>query len=305
MRLIEEMGFIDDLRALNGQPQIGVKNILESDSKPCTAIRAELEKLWSAYSDLADANFLGAFRSEPESRHWEMYLGSSLRKCGLELSSGDRGPDLKVEGHTDPIWIEAIAPNQGDPDNPDYLPDLPEAGKAYDVPRDKIILRFTSALETKRAKFAEYLAGGTVAAGDSCVIAVSAGDLPFYPMEDSLPYIVQALYPIGHQFVTFNKETHEVVDSGRHYQPFVLKAGEIEIPKFAFFAEEYNQISAVIFCAKGIGNTAENWGADLVVIHNATASVPLPPGLIGVGMEYSVEIEGEEGQLVWKNHNET
>ena len=299
------MGFIDDLRALNGQRQIGIKNILESNSKPCPAIRAEFEKLWSVYSDLADANFLSAFNSDPESRYWEMYLGASLRNYGIELSSSDSGPDLKVEGHTDPIWIEAIAPNQGDPDKPDYLPDKPEAGEVFDVPREKIILRFTSALETKRNKFAKYLEDGTVGPGDCCVIAVSAADLPFYPMEDSLPYIVQAVYPIGHQYVTFDKETLEVVDSGRHYQPFVLKAGEMNIPKFAFFAEEYNQISAVIFCAKGIGNTAENWGADLIVIHNATASVPLPSGIIGVGMEYSVEIEGEEGQLVWKDHNKS
>lgn len=299
------MGFIDDLTNVAGERHIGVKNILESESEQCVAIRAELEKLWSTCADLTDKEFIPAFNRDPEPRYWEMYLGASLRKLGLELSSGNSGPDLKVEGQKIPIWIEAIAPSQGDPENDDYLPDLPTDAGVYDVPRDKIILRFTGALETKRAKFAEYLEGGVIGSGDPCVIAISAGNLPFYPMEDSLPYIVQAVYPIGHQYMTLNRDTREIVDSGRHYQPFTLKSGAKKIPKFAFFAEEYAQISAVIFCAKGIGNTAANWGQDLIVIHNATASVPLPSGLIKTGIEYSVEIDGEEGILSWKNHNES
>lgn len=304
MRRIEEMGFIDELKSKNSNRPRIVTNILESDSAECQAIRTELEKMWPVYSDLADTNFIAFFNLEPESRYWEMYLGATLRKAGIEVSSNDSGPDIKVDGYSVPIWIEAIAPSQGDPEKADYLPDRPESGKVWDVPRDKIILRLTHALEQKRAKFAKYLAEETVAPDDCCVIAVSAGNLP-YPMEDSLPYIVQAVYPIGHQYVTLDNETLEVVDSGRQHQPFVTKAGEKEIPKFAFLAEEYAQISALIFCAKGIGNTSENWGEDLILVHNAAAKVALSEGLLNCGVEYSVDMNENDGQLVWKNHNKS
>jgi hypothetical protein len=68
------------------------------------------DSLWQIYQPLADKNFLSDCKKHFHQRVWEMYLGVSLIKNGLDISSSGRGPDFVVnKGKENEIFIEATA----------------------------------------------------------------------------------------------------------------------------------------------------------------------------------------------------
>jgi len=121
--------------------------------------RAFVESLWSRYYDLADPNCRTNARNDFLARFWEMYLAVTLCERGFKLERfGNEGPEFYFMHNNRKVWIEAVAPGPGNMEDqvPDYFSsEVTKIGGTkleimVETPVEKIILRFTNALYTKR-----------------------------------------------------------------------------------------------------------------------------------------------------------
>jgi hypothetical protein len=282
-------------------------NLRNSDREIVVEIRKHIDALWRIYQPFADRDFVAEFPRRPEERYWEMYLGCALLDMGMSLRRSDPGPDLLIEHEFGRIWIEAIAPTAGDTNSADRVPDLipiNEGGSAQTVPVEKIILRYTAALEEKRSKFRAYREKGLVSNDDTCVIAISGAHLaPRGGYGDTIPYIVRAVLPFGNQYVSLDKKTLEIVGSGYTLQENIKKASGTAIPTTAFLNGDYDAIAAVIFGPSGIGNTPQRLGIDLITVHNTRSKHRLPLGYLNRGFEYWLVESEASSELKFRQHN--
>ena len=274
---------------------IGYMNLRDGVSEPAKIIRKHCEELWFRYAPYADRHFISQFTLKMEPRYWEMYLGCILLDHGYEIHSLDHGPDFSFIHEDRNYWIEAVCPDPGDESNPDRVPpiiSISEGGGVYDVPVNKILLRLTSALRDKMLVFSQYKEDGVVGADDICIVAISGGRLEHWYTDGSpLPYICRAVFPFGEMYVTFDKETMGVTETGFHYQPEVIKSSGAEVPKTAFFDEEYSQIGGLIYSGKALGMPPKKLGIDLITVHNPTSKNPFTRGIVKCGKEYWKENE--------------
>jgi hypothetical protein len=106
-------------------------------------------------------------------RFWEMYLAVTFLERGYELHRLKRaGPEFGIDIQGKRYWFDAIAPTAGE--GPDAVPQV-EYGRpvASRVPQEQIILRITSALAAKRAKWQKDLAAGRVTEKDGFIVAMN------------------------------------------------------------------------------------------------------------------------------------
>ncbi|MFA5111444.1 MAG: hypothetical protein WC443_08575, partial [Desulfobaccales bacterium] len=121
--------------------------------------KAFVESLWIRYRDLKDSKNL--YLKDPHcrtsalngflSRFWEMYLAVTLHDHGFKLERyGNKGPEFYFWHNNRKVWVEAVAPGPGINENR-----VPGCSNSIlkDVPEEKILLRFTNALDEKRKKY--------------------------------------------------------------------------------------------------------------------------------------------------------
>ena len=118
-------------------PHPGYQNIKVAQYAEEARIQKGLEALWLRYEPYADSDFREEFGRQPDSRFWEMYLTVRFLNTRKELflrseltaARRNAGPDICIRKCSRRIWIEAIAPGQGDDvSNLDRVPDLFSAG---------------------------------------------------------------------------------------------------------------------------------------------------------------------------------
>ena len=161
-------------------------------------VKNKLKALWETYKQYGDKNFRQEFARHTHQRFWEMYLACHLLEQGKTLVPKDdrdqSGPDILIEEAGSRIWIEAVAPTSGATDNPDQVRPMLVDAEVHNVPVGQLLLRVTSQLRDKNAKFLQYLRKGIVAQDDLCIIGISCGDMKGF--EDlSASYINNAFYP--------------------------------------------------------------------------------------------------------------
>jgi type I restriction enzyme S subunit len=144
-------------------------------------VKAFLEDLWARFSPYTNKkHFLSEIRKEDSfyQRLWELHLGCILLNQGYQLTTvGNKGPDFLITVDDKKIWIEATVPMAGKKD--DAVPPLQwNSFVAQEVPEEKIILRFTSAIDEKWKKYKKYLEDGIIKHDDVYVIAVGWNSLP-------------------------------------------------------------------------------------------------------------------------------
>ena len=270
------------------------------DGEHVKFLRHYISGLWEKFAPYADPHFVSEFRLNPNQRYWEMYLGCFLLERGFAIRSQKHGPDFFLELSGKRIWIEAVTASSGKSGSPDQVPEivsLSQGGGAQAVPRDKIILRYRSSLAEKEKKFSEYIGAGVVGSNDIKVIAISCGELKRWPDSDTLPYILSAVYPMGHEYLSFSQETGEVVDQGRHFQPHIHKNNGAEVETLFFLDEAHNNISAVIYGGSDIGNPPHQIGDDLLIAYNPLAKSPLTRGSLKLPRDFWMEDNGEFWRL--------
>jgi hypothetical protein len=249
-------------------------------------IREGLEALWLRYEPYADINFCEEFSKQPDTRFWEMYLtvrfldASKKLRPRAELAAADRdtGPDICIRKSRRHVWIEAIAPAQGDAnENLDRVPDLFPASpdELKDPSRREVELRITSALLEKADKFQDYRENGIVGENDSCVVAISAGQFPLQAAGVGLPHAVTAVYPFGEEYFVIDPKTHKVIDHRFHHSGEIKRVDKKPVLRGAFQHEYFAGVSGLLWSRRSIGNFLGQ-PDDFVFVHNQVAQKPIP-----------------------------
>jgi hypothetical protein len=240
--------------------------------------RRYVEYLWDRFWHyaLADKHSLRDARRHFHQRFWEMYLAVALIGHGLALRGhGEEGPDFYACVGKRKVWFEGIAPGPGDGD--DQVPQM-VYGKCTEVPVEKILLRLTHALITKRERYESAVAKGIVSPDDYYVLAVNSRGIR--PAPDAvMPYCLQAFLGVG-PLAAYLDVQGKVVDSGYQHRPTVWKANGAPVSTSAFLGRDAAFCSAVLHSGVDCANYPEQIGADFFVLHNPNARRPLDAAIL-------------------------
>ncbi len=251
------------------------RNVRDGGHSPLVEGRAFTESLWERYAPLADSHFREDVRAHFIERFWEMYLAVALLDRGISVNPGSgMGPEFSFnQGHRC-FWVEAVAPGPGT--GADRVPEI-EKGVVYDVPTEKILLRFANAITAKRDQYRAALKAGIIAADDGYVLAINSRRIPHAPYGNTLPFYVQALLPFGHLTLMLNRSTREIEDRFYQAREKVLKANAASVGTQPFLDPDFAFVSAVLHSAVDCVNRPEHLGDDFFVLHNPVAACPLDP----------------------------
>jgi hypothetical protein len=269
-------------------------------------LTAYVRDLWADYSqiDIDDRDHVISqlVNDDDEQfwqRLWELQLGSHLFRLGHKTHSPKKGPDFRFEADGITIWVEAISP--GPRDIPAAWLGFARGGEGtiYNAANGEMLLRWTSAFRSKRARFKDYEAEGIIAPGEACVIAVNGGQLSnFWPTPYGIsqkPWCVEVVFPVGPLQAEFlpgsddarwnHSVRHEVFN--RNAKPVML---------YPFITPECSAISALVSCDVGC---SPDMSLPLYVAHNPLANVPLPLGVLGeIAEEWqAVQLDGLPGEF--------
>ncbi len=232
-------------------------------------------------------------------RHFEG-LGASFLAPNV-TKAGQNGPDLGINLDGIRLWVEAVVPTPtGLPD--EWLAPIAKGEfKVWKLPHEEILLRYTSALVSKKKQLDDRRAKGIVSADDAYVIAVNGCLLSAWPGGEShgitqWPFIVEAVFPIGPLTIRVGADGKFLGDARNSHRPSIRNANKSDVPLDNFLNEDWAGISAVIWC----GRKDHLAGLPLLAVHNPKAYVPIPSGALGIDRqhEYSAEDDGEGGYII-------
>ena len=229
-----------------------------------------VEKRWQEYAPYAEPEFLEDAKRDFHAKTWEMYLACVFLKNGFQLQRKTKkeGPDICLLTQSKPIWIEAIAPGPGT--GADAVPGY-QWGVCYDEkPIDKVLLRFTSAIEEKHKIYQNYK---IINKSDPYIIAVNGGRVSHAIVVD----IVSGLFRC-------------------EYRNTIKKSNDAPVSTNIFKDETYNGISAVIYSYSNVVTHPKNIGTEIQFIHNHIAKNKLPLGIFQFGREWWMENEELKGK---------
>lgn len=266
--------------------------------------RSYIDQLWTRTKPYLDSNFSSAFARDPQQRYWELRLAAALLDTGyiLELN-GEGRPDIATRLPSgERLWIEAVAPTLGAPNNPDRPPELIPDGKFRSVPIDQILMRYTQAIREKRDRFRVYRDAGVVNPEDRCVIALNSGGLWPHVEGVGLPRVLNAVYPLGNERVILDNKTGKILRVEREYRGEILRGNGANIPLTAFLDPEYAQISGIIADTARVTGWHQQGNQRFVSVNNPTTTAALPSGFFKLGTEYRGEQNGDGYSLTRKEH---
>ena len=260
---------------------VGYINLRDGQSKIERQIVETLENMWTQYSDYADPDFRAGFARDPESRFWEMYLGCTLLESGKQLLRTEErqatggNPDLCVLNNGRRIWIEAIAPGEGDEGG--FT--LPEGYQRIlrHAPTREVQLRISSALWTKTKIIRRYRDCGDIAENDVSIVAVGAAKFGINAGGPGIPLPLSTVFPIGPNFVRLDSTTLEVVDEGYQHSFEIPRENGPNIPRTAFLDTQFQHVAGLIWSRASIGNMNRSQ-RPLTFVHNPVALKPLEVG---------------------------
>ena len=271
--------------------------------------RALVEALWTRYEPLCgDPDFRKNAMDGKKfnALTWQMYLACVLLDHGHVLErSGGATPDIKVRQPDGTVlWIEATTAEAGEGDNAAKRiygsrvesPDNPGFSSAtYSLDERKMILRYQVAIRAKEEHRFRFLDRKAIAPSDPYVIAINAADVDDADLDDGLPIIVRAVYPIGPQAYVYQVRTdysnpEEHFDHGGHWTrthtPAVKTNKNVDAPTTRFSDGSLPGVSALIFSPHGIWNAPTPIGRECVTVYNGTAANRIAPDTFQFGRSF-------------------
>jgi len=211
-------------------------------------------------SELAPPHMISELETKNDGKFWshiwEALLFDHLKLMGFEFVNdrvsqrGQIGPDFGIKYENKIIWFEAVAPEpEGIPK--DYLePILIGEFRAGTEPHEQKLLRWTSAVKSKKDKIAQYIREGIISENDCVVIAVNSCKLQNFAFNDigisQFPYAVEATYPVGPLSISLNRSGRAIGSATNSIRHKVLNKNNADVPTDSFLNHEYNIVSAVI-----------------------------------------------------------
>jgi hypothetical protein len=263
-------------------------------------VRRQCEELWSDFSELADSNFTERFPHELHQRWFEMYLGATLRRAGLQVTAPKPGPDFRVMVNGRPIFIEAIAPTAGDPLHADavrepvYI-DAEGNPAAAQVPHDQITLRLATAFRQKADAFDRYRRARLVGENGACIIAINIRAI-HHAWPDAEEFWFRALYGVGNRFVVIDRAGGATV-AGRDHRTLLRRASGANEDVAPLLRPGHGNICGVLGSSADLANQPNLLGDDFVLMPHATPSSPYPRGFLRRGAEVLLHADGERWRV--------
>ena len=204
-------------------------------------IKSQIEGFWQIYKSYAPRNFKKEVQRNFHQRWREMFLSVGMINLGFNIitSRKDKGPDLRIQNISDQnIWIEAIAPRSGSKDH--VIPDMRSG--IHDLPESEFLLRLTSAVDSKKSKFVDYLSKGVIKEDDVCIIALSACDLKQYGslMNTPIPALLKIL--AGGGSLTLTKDRSYIAPREN-----IIKNSGADIEVRLFEDPSFDLIAAILY----------------------------------------------------------
>jgi hypothetical protein len=281
------------------------RNIRDAKDGPLRLARSHCEYLWIFFQHHADPEFGNELRSNFDARYWEMYLTASLILAGYSVTCPKPGPDVGIIHKGQRIWFEATAPTRGAEGAPDQVPEmkvaaLGEPPVVYDVPNEKITLRYLNSISVKyKEQYANWLKIGVVSDKDCFVTAINPRQIRFDYADTRPPRILQAGYTVGPPYLVIDRETGKASGSGYHFRDHLVKAPKKDakegeepatVPTGVFQQEEYNGLSALLCSRVDAANRPAEMGDDFQLAPNPHAKAPLPDGFRLRGIYYDAKV---------------
>lgn len=256
--------------------------------------RLFVENLWNRYREYADTDFAKKIGTKFNDHFWEMYLACTLKDNGNKLSpkTQRRGPDIEII-NTDfsRIWVEATAASSGS--GKDRVPPRSYDKMSFAVPEERIVLRYTNVIDEKHKKYIQYTNkenGNVIKKSELYIIAVNGSKVPYaWDSVDEIPYIVQAVLPVGLPNTKINWDDPKESIAGYNYRSKIKKVSGTDILTNRFLRKEYEGISGIIFSTVDIRKFRGKMGGDFIFVHNPLALNKLPKGWLRMGREYRLE----------------
>jgi hypothetical protein len=286
----------------------GYKNIRDAKGGILYSAKCRCEYLWQFFEPYADNDFRSELRTNFNARYWEMHLTTSLILNGHSVTCPKPGPDVGIIYKGKRIWFEAVSPAAGTVGAPDYV-EPPTSGEAAQTPNEKMVLRYLNSISNKYdIQYANWLAKGTVSKDDAFIIAINPRNIPFEYADTTPPRILQAAYKLGHQYLTLDRKTGDVVGGGFHFRDNILKTAKADATKGdnnppipvttgVFQDELHNSISALLCSRAEVANHRGELDGDYQLVPNPHADVPLPPSFRFRGTYFGVARNGEDLQV--------
>ncbi len=253
---------------------LGYLNIRDSPHHKDT--RQFVDSLWAKYKPLADVHFLEDAKNHFLERFWEMYVAVTFMERGLQLVPvGGEGPEFYFEISQRRIFVEAIAPGPGT--GLDQVPGPRYDGEATKTPTEKILLRFTHALDVKRDRYLAALEKGIVTYNDGYLLAINSRGIHHGPIGNTMPYFAQAFLPFGPLALALDPITGNIVDSFHQYRDTIPKQNGKNISTKAFLDPKFQFVSAVLHSSVDCVNRPKEIGADFCILHNPSAVHDIDP----------------------------
>lgn len=256
--------------------------------------------LWENFKDLADSNFRNRISEDFQSGFWEMYLANIFQENEVQVSSQNSGPDFKISGKNESIWVEAIAPKKGN--TKDAILEPEEDDKGMIVPEDRFILRLTSAIDTKFKKYLFWRSNDTISPLDSYIIAINGYNLPHYISDDFPTYILKSVFSIGMHTIKLSSE-NKIINSGYDYRPKIQKINGECVATNKFLNSDFAGISAIIYSCEGSTHMNIPGKSNFQLLHNPFALRPIPRGWLKIGREFWIT-DNELKEKNWQFVNE-
>ena len=243
------------------------------------------EALWQKSAPYLDPDKRRKAKDQFLQNFWEMYLTCTLLEQGFEPKRvGGEGPEYYVEVNNRRVWIEAMAPEAGTHD--DRVPEI-TYGEACPVPTEQILLRFTSALDTKNRQYKRALEKGIVKQDEPIILAINSRAIPHAPYGAELPYFLKAFLPIGNLQTPINPESMECIEASYQYKDNILKANGSPVHTNSFLNLDFAHFTAVIHSGVDCVNHPASLGADFSVLHNPKSTFQLPEQLFSWCRQFS------------------
>lgn len=244
--------------------------------------------LYKQFKPYADSNFLVDIKNDFHQRTWEMYLACILLRRGFQISSSDKGPDIKLVIGGKTIWIECVAPKKGSKDSGNYVPDMECNGEWQDVPEKQMLLRLRNSLSEKFKVYEKYISDGVVDKGDIFIIAINRASLDH--VDTGIPLIFKVLFSLGYLSFPLLKDSEKKVSkSGKPFWSLrreIPKKNGNTVPMDFFQNHDHSGISAVIYSKDSVLNCRKKAGEECVLIHNPFASNPLSESTFSFFSQY-------------------
>jgi hypothetical protein len=262
--------------------------------------RANCDDLWRDFEPYATDHFLREFPYHFHQRWFEMYLAVSLLRLGLDIRC-PKGfvPDVQIALGNRTVWIEAIAPSGGGPENPDRVVQPPArdehgAPVAFRVPTEKVILRVRGALHDKALKIEKYRRAGIIGKRDQAIIAINLHGMPhgFYDPEK---HALGAVYGQGDQYVVFSRESGAVVRQGYQHRPTLSRSSGAQVDAAPFLKPGMEHVTAVLISAVDAANCPQRTGFDFLIMPNPTATPAYTESQIRLGLEWTLRTAADSG----------